>query len=134
MGFSDQAEVLDYLGGVFRLGLDDDELGPKLAAAALVLQFDYTEPDTTVTVNTATGEIVAGTIDGVEPDATMTMTAETANKFWQGKVNLAMAMARGLVKVNGNKTALLKLVPLSKKLYPMYADRLRADGRDDLVA
>ena len=134
MAFSDQREVLDYLGGVFRLGLADDELGPKLAASGLVLQFDYADPDTVITVDTAAGQGVEGTIDGREPDATLSMTAETANKFWQGKLNLPMAMARGVVKVEGNKTSLLKLEPMSKKLYPIYAERLSADGRDDLLA
>ena len=28
---------------------------------------------------------------------------------------------------------LLKLAPLGKSLYPVYIDRLKADGRDDLV-
>lgn len=63
----------------------------------------------------------------------MTMSTETANAYWQGKVNLTFAMARGTVKVDGTITTLLQLAPLSKRLFPIYVERLRADGRDDLV-
>jgi hypothetical protein len=42
-------------------------------------------------------------------------------------------MARGKVKVQGEMSKLLSLAPLSKKLFPVYVENLRADGRDDLV-
>ena len=64
----------------------------------------------------------------------MTMTADTGNAYWQGKVNLPLAMAKSKIKVQGNVAALLKLAPLGKKLYPRYIATLQADGRDDLLA
>ncbi len=36
----------------------------------------------------------------------MSMTTETANAYWQGKVNLTFAMAKGTVKVEGSVTRL----------------------------
>ena len=63
----------------------------------------------------------------------MTMSAETQNAYWQGKVNLPFAMARGQVSVAGNVAQLLKLAPLSKRLFPVYVQRLNDDGRDDLI-
>jgi putative sterol carrier protein len=63
----------------------------------------------------------------------MTMTADLGNAYWQGKVNLPMAMAKRKVKVDGNVASLLKLAPLGKKLYAGYIQRLKDDGRDDLI-
>jgi hypothetical protein len=63
----------------------------------------------------------------------MSMSTTTANAYWQGKVNLPFAMAKGTVKVEGSVTRLVQLAPLSKRLFPVYVERLRADGRDDLV-
>ena len=64
----------------------------------------------------------------------MKMSADTGNAYWQGKVNLPLAMAKKKIKVDGNVASLLKLAPLGKKLYPPYIERLKADGRDDLLA
>jgi len=70
---------------------------------------------------------------GPSPSATMTMTADVGNAYWQGKVNLPLAMAKKKVKVEGNVASLLKLAPLGKKLYAGYIQRLKDDGRDDLI-
>ena len=45
------------------------------------------------------------------------MTADVGNAYWQGKVNLPMAMAKRKIKVDGNVASLLKLAPLGKRLY-----------------
>ena len=42
-------------------------------------------------------------------------------------------MARGKVKIAGPIAKLLRLTPLSSRLFPIYVERLRADGRDDLI-
>ncbi len=71
--------------------------------------------------------------DAPSATATMAMSSAVSNAYWQGKVNLPMAMARRRITVSGEIGTLLKLAPLSKKLFPVYVERLRADGRDDLV-
>jgi hypothetical protein len=63
----------------------------------------------------------------------MAMTADTGNAYWQGKVNLPLAMAKKKIRVEGNVASLLKLAPLGKKLFPGYIQRLKDDGRDDLI-
>jgi putative sterol carrier protein len=80
------------------------------------------------------GKSVRGRLaDGAPATATMSMTADTGNAYWQGKVNLPLAMAKKKIKVEGNVASLLKLAPLAKKLYPSYIERLKSDGRDDLI-
>jgi hypothetical protein len=61
------------------------------------------------------------------------MTADTGNKFWLGKVNLSVAMARGTVRAKGPVPKLLKLIPAAKELFPEYEKMLTENGRDDLV-
>jgi len=134
MSFSSPEEVRTYLGGIWEKAYADPEIGPKLKATGIVLTFDYADPDTVITFDSTSGEVALGNIDGLKPTATMTMTSDVANRYWQGKVNLPIAMAKGQIKVGGNIAGLLKLAPLGKKLYPMYVDMLQADGRADLVA
>lgn len=133
MGFSNSAEVTRYIGGIFETAFDDPEIGPKLVATGLVVAFDFTEPDAVVVIDMANKSVREGFDGGPAPTATMAMTADLGNAYWQGKVNLPLAMAKKKIKVDGNVASLLKLAPLGKKLYPSYIERLKADGRDDLL-
>jgi len=133
MGFTDSAEVTKYIGGIFETAFDDPEIGPKLVATGLVVAFDFTDPEALVVIDMANKSVREGLPGGAAPTATMAMTSETGNAYWQGKVNLPLAMAKKKIKVEGNVASLLKLAPLGKKLYPPYIERLKADGRDDLV-
>lgn len=132
MGFADATEVQTYIGGIFETAFVDPEIGPKLADTGLVVAFDFTEPAALVVVDMA-NKAVQGNGAGITPDATMSMTADTGNAYWQGKVNLPLAMAKKKIRVDGNVASLLKLAPLAKKLYPSYVERLQRDGRADLI-
>lgn len=133
-GFGSEDELYRYIGGIFETALADPELAPKLEATGLVLRMQCTDPDSALIIDLPGHKVHKGA-DGSGPDAqaTMIMSTETANAYWQGKVNLTFAMAKGKVKVEGTITKLLQLAPLSKRLFPGYVDQLKADGRDDLV-
>ena len=133
MAFQSSAEVRKYLGGVFEAAVVDPEIGSKLKSTGIVLKTIYTDPDSIVVIDTVTGEVREGDFES-ECTASMTMTADTGNAYWQGKVNLPLAMAKSKIKVEGNVAALLKLAPLGKRLYPKYIAALEADGRNDLIA
>jgi len=133
VAISTAEEVHRYLGGIFETAFADPEIGPKLRATGLVVEFDYSEPDALITLDASSQRVVLGTLDGVTPMAKMSMKADTGNRYWQGKVNLPLAMAKGQIKVSGNIAGLIKLGPLGKKLFPLYVNALRCDGRDDLV-
>jgi len=133
MGFNNSEEVNKYIGGIFENAFDDPEIGPKLVDTGLVVAFDFSDPEAVVVVDMANKMVTNGGAGGPAPSATMTMTADTGNAYWQGKVNLPLAMAKKKVKVDGNVASLLKLAPLGKKLYGSYVQRLKEDGRDDLI-
>jgi putative sterol carrier protein len=61
------------------------------------------------------------------------MEADTAHKFWLGKVNVTMALAKGQMKAKGPVAKILKLVPLVKPVFPRYRAMLEKDSRDDLL-
>ncbi len=133
MGFTNSSEVTRYIGGIFETAFKDAEIGPKLVDTGLVIAFDFTDPEAVVVIDMANRSVREGLDGGAAPTATMSMTADTGNAYWQGKVNLPLAMAKRKIKVEGDMASLLKLAPLGKKLYPVYIDRLKNDGRDDLL-
>ncbi|RNL62759.1 sterol carrier protein [Nocardioides marmoriginsengisoli] len=133
MGFADADEVEKYLGGIFAEALADQEIGPKLRATGISLKTVYADPDVTLLIDLGAGQVTR-VDESAESGAEMRMAADTGNSYWQGKVNLPLAMAKGKVKVSGDIASLLKLAPLTKKLVPAYVARLNADGRTDLLA
>jgi hypothetical protein len=133
MGFHSSEEVVKYIGGIFETAFADPEIGPKLVDTGLVVAFDFTDPDALIVIDMANQQ-VRSRADGTPAVATMSMTADTGNAYWQGKVNLPLAMAKKKIRVDGNVASLLKLAPLGKKLYPKYIERLTNDGRNDLIA
>src|SRR5438132_1393794 len=97
VAFKDADEVRHYIGSVFSVAFDDPEIGPKLKSTGIVLGFKFSDPETTLVVDTISATVGDGT-DQPEPTAVMAMTSELGSAYWQGKVNLPLAMARGKIK------------------------------------
>jgi putative sterol carrier protein len=133
--FKDADEVYEFIGGLFVDLADDEELGPKFRKANTIVQYRYSDPESVITVKMLDGE--DGQVDlgetTMEPEVVMTMDADTAHKFWLGKVNVTVALARGQMKAKGPVAKILKLVPLVKPVFPRYREKLEQKGRQDLV-
>ncbi len=120
--FSDADEAYKYLGGVFQAA-KKTEVGPKLATADLDLQFYYSDPESKLFIGMH-GDNIEVKLDHEEEDADVKlyMPADIADKYWRGEYNLAVGLAKGQVKAKGPVNKILKLVPLTKPLFPMYRD------------
>ena len=132
--FKDADEVYRFIGTLFQDLTDDQELGPKFRKANTVVQYQYRNPESQITVKMCEGE--EGQVDlgetDLEPEVVMTMEADTAHKFWLGKVNVTVALARGQMKAKGPVAKILKLVPLTRPVFPRYRQMLDDAGRKDL--
>jgi hypothetical protein len=133
--FKDAQEVYDTIGRLFVEIGDDEELGPKFRRADTIVRYEYSDPDSVVTVRLKAGEparVDFGDSD-LEPEVTMSMDADTAHRFWLGEVNVTVALARGQMRANGPVAKVLKLVPLTKPVFPRYKALLLEQGREDLA-
>ena len=133
--FKDAQDVYDTIGQLFVDLAEDDELGPKFRKADTIVRYDFHDPDSQVTVRLQPdqpGDVDFGDSD-MEPDVVMSKAADTAHKFWLGQVNVTVAMARGQIKAKGPVAKILKLVPLTKPVFPRYKAQLEKQGRTDLV-
>jgi hypothetical protein len=133
--FKDAEEVYDTIGRLFQDIASDEELAPKFRKANTIVRYEYSDPDSVITVRLQEGQ--PGEVDfdesEMEPEVTMTMEADTAHRFWLGHVNVTVALARGQIKANGPVAKILRLVPLAKPVFPRYKAQLEAQGRSDLV-
>jgi putative sterol carrier protein len=133
--FQNEQEVYDTIGKLFEDLRDDAELFPKFQKADTIVRYEFREPDSQITVKMLAGE--PGQVDfgpsEMEPEVTMSMEADTAHRFWLGKVNITVALARGQIKAQGPVAKILKLVPLVKPVFPRYEGQLEEQGRADLA-
>ena len=133
--FKDDQEVYAYIGKLFEDLAVDPELSPKFRKADTIVQYQYRNPESQITVRMKQAEepkVDLGPTD-MDPEVVMTMEADTAHKFWLGKVNVTVALARGQMKAKGPVAKILKLVPLVKPVFPKYRQQLAEAGREDLV-
>ncbi len=124
-------EVIDW---VFETMSTDPEMGPKLRDAETPQRFEFPDLDLVVNITAAEdnsdgNNLVWEWSDDVDwdPDVKMTMDSGVANKYFQGKENVAMAIARRRIKTSGNVKKALALIPITKPLEAKYRAMLEEE-------
>ena len=132
--FKSSEQFKEVLGGFFLKLFEHPQIGPKLMAANLMIQFVYTDPDLTISADTGKGapSILFNDKD-FKPDVQLSMKADVAHRFWHGKVNLVAALTRREMVAKGPIPKILKLLPAIKPAYALYPQYLKENGWEDLI-
>lgn len=132
--FRDGADVEFFIGGIFNECLTDPGLGPQFAATGTVLKLSFTEPEAAVLVDCANSKVYTGTAVAGAPDCNveMFMTSDIAHQYWLGQVNVAVALAKGMMRAEGPVPRILQLVPLTKHVFSRYQRMIEDSGRLEL--
>jgi hypothetical protein len=131
--FGSSDEFREVMDRTFSLMSEDPEMGPKLREADVPQRFEFEDVDLVVNIRAGRpgedAELHWEWTDDVdwEPKVRMTMSSETANKYFQGKENIPIAIARRRIKAGGDVKSALKLIPITKPVYERYRDMV---GRD----
>ena len=127
--FANADEVYKYVGGVFRAAAENEQVGPKMAAADVDLQIYYSDPDSTLTIRMHEPSLkVEDGGDDPGADIKLYMPADIADKYWRGEYNLAVGLAKGRVKVSGPIAKIMRLLPAMRPAFPRYRAFLEARG------
>ena len=127
------AEFREVMDRVFTMMSDDPDMGPKLRDADVPQRFEFPDLDLVVNIRAAqAGEdsnLHWEWTDDVDwsSKVRMTMDSPIANKYFQGKENVAMAIARRRIKTSGDVKKALALIPITKPVY----ERFRAMIADE---
>jgi hypothetical protein len=128
--FGSPKEFRECIDEVFTMMDADPEMGPRLRDADVPQRFEFTDVDMVLNIRAARageeGNLHWEWSDDVEwkPKVRMSMSSETANRYFQGKENIAMAIARRRIKTGGDVKAALALIPITKPIYARYRDYL----------
>jgi hypothetical protein len=119
--------------GEFRALLDevltdvdaDDRAGPVMRATGLRMRFEF--PDVRLALNVAASEETDHHLDwsfgknvSWKPKLELRMDSDVANGYLQGKESLAIAIARGQVKVKGSSHVAMLYLPAVRLLVEPY--------------
>jgi hypothetical protein len=131
--FQSNEQFREVMDRTFALMSEDPEVGPKLRAADVPQRFEF--PDADLVVNVRAGR--EGEEDDLhwewsddvdwEPRVRMTMSTEIANRYFQGKENVAMAIARRRIKTGGDVRAALEVLPMTKPVFERYRAMVQSD-------
>jgi hypothetical protein len=128
--FRSAEEFREVLDRTFGLMSTDPEMGTKLREADTPQRFEF--PDLDLVVNVASGDeenLRWEWSDDVpwEPEVEMTMDSEVANRYFQGRENIAVALARRRIKSKGNTKKALALIPVTKPVFARYRAMVEQD-------
>jgi hypothetical protein len=111
---------------LFTMMSEDQEMGPALRDADVPQRFEFEDLDLVMNIR-ACGPSDSANLhwewtDEVdwEPRVKMKMSSEVANRYFQGKENIPLAIARRRIKTGGDIKASLALIPITKPIYERY--------------
>src|SRR5688572_29658408 len=124
--FRSEKEFRTVIDRVFSMMSEDPDMGPKLRDADVPQRWEFEDLDLVVNIRAARDE-EEGNLhwewsDDVDwkSKVQMRMSSETANKYFQGKENVPVAIARRRIKTGGDMKAALALIPITKPVYAQY--------------
>ena len=131
--FRSAEEFREVMDKVFTIMSTDPDMGPKLRDAQVPQRFEFPDQDAVVniTYDDSGGDqnlqwVWSDDVDW-KPQVEMTMDSDVANKYFQGKENVPMALARRRIKSSGDVKAALKLMPITKPVFDQYRAMLERE-------
>jgi hypothetical protein len=124
--FTSPQEFREVIDRVFTMMSDDAEMGPRLRDADVPQCFEFDDLDLAVNIRAGRPEERENLYwEWAEEVAwpakvRMAMSSETANRYFQGRENVALAIVRGRIKTGGDFKAALQLIPITKPIYERY--------------
>lgn len=136
--FDDSEQLKDVFEEFWKRAKQNEEVMEKLEKSGIIVRFDIEQPELHVTIDFKNpdpdGELGTLAFDSdADPEISVWSTSETTNKFWQGKLNTTIAMAKREVKMEGSIPKALGLLSKIKPLFKVFPQVLRDKGLDHMV-
>ena len=131
--FQSDGEFVEVMDRTFAMMSEDPVMGPELRDADVPQRFEFTDLDLVVNIRPTSddedGNLAWEWTDDVdwEPKVKMAMSSETANRYFQGKENIAMAIARRRIRTGGDVRAALAIIPITKPIFARYTALVTAE-------
>ena len=133
--FQNAQEVYDTLGAFLDEITSAPDLRPKFVSAKTSFLVTQTDPDSRILVDCTVDPPRVVSDPGPDDDGEihMFMSSDDAHKFWQGKLNPTIALAKKQIKVQGPLSKLMKLLPAMQPAFGRYRTFLEEQDRKSVV-
>jgi hypothetical protein len=131
--FQSARELREVMDRVFEMMSEDAGMGPRLRDADVPQRFEFDDFDLVVNVRAGrdgeTENLRWEWSDDVDWEARvlMTMSSQTANRYFQGRENVVTAIARRRIRARGDVKAALALMPIVKPIHARYRELVAAE-------
>lgn len=143
--FTSAQEFRRVFDELFSLLSRDRETGPRLRERRTPQRFVFSDVGLVLNVRDAdekrarTGEHLVWQWGaggrGWRPKVTLEMTADVANRYFQGRENIPLAVARGRIRLlDGDLRDVLDLLPIVLPFHPKWVRHLKSSGQLHLLA
>jgi len=132
VSFKSPAEFREVMDQVFTIMSTDPEMGPRLREADTPQRFEFPDLDMVATIGPSDGEAGENLRwswsedDDLPVEVEMKMDSDVANRYFQGRENVAMAIARRRIKTSGNVKKALTILPITKPVFARYRELCEA--------
>ncbi|MEJ8279437.1 hypothetical protein [Pseudonocardia spirodelae] len=114
----------------------DPAISPKFVAANTAFRVNYSDPAACFALDARQATVAVFSGDEAaahDVEVELAMSADEGHRFWLGKVNMPLALARKKVVVTGPIAKLLGILPALQPAFAMYRDHLDDTGHGDLL-
>ncbi len=124
--FSSPEEFRQVLDRVFTTMNEDPETGSRMREADVSQRLEFIDIGLVINIRAGRpGELHdlhwewAAEVDW-SPKVRMAMSTATANRYLQGRENVALAILRGRIRTDGDLKAALQMIPITKPFYERF--------------
>jgi hypothetical protein len=132
--FTSSDQLYDVFVGFMEDMAADPVLGPKFVKSKTIFRINYADPEASILIDCTHDPIhVTQGPSDVKPDVELTMSADNGHLFWIGKLKITTAITKRKVKVNGQVTKMMNLLPALDPAFARYRTYLAEKGYSNLV-
>jgi len=143
--FTSVEEFRKTFDALFTLLSDDPDVGPRLRARKTPQRFVFTDAGLVLNVRDADAKrsraghhlawVWGDKGRSWEPRVTLEMTCDVANRYFQGRENIPLAVARGRIRLaDGSLQDVLDLLPIILPFHTTWVRHLKSTGQLHLLA
>src|SRR5258705_9792931 len=131
--FQSAQEVYDTVGNFLAELTQEPDMRPKFVAADTSFIVRYSDPEATILVDCTCDppRVVNEPPADAGAEINLAMSADDGHRFWLGKLNMTVALAKKQVRVSGPMSKMMKLLPAMRPGFPRYRAYLEANGYGD---
>ncbi|HEV3046483.1 MAG TPA: hypothetical protein VGY13_03890 [Solirubrobacteraceae bacterium] len=131
--FASAQEFREVVDRLFRIMSEDPQMGPRLREADVPQRFEFDDLGLALSVRAGREGEPANLwwtwdeeIDW-SPRVRVTMSSQTANRYFQGRANVSYEILRKRIKTTGDLRATLELGSIIKPLHERYRAMIESD-------